>query len=104
VVKLSPTSLNFGSVPVGQTSAPQTVTVTNTATALLSISKIGIAGAAGRDFSETDTCGSSLGAGQSCLNTVKFTPSAKGSRTAQLSINDNGGGGLQTVGLLGTGR
>jgi len=103
VVKLAPSSLNFGSVAVGHTSAAQTVTVTNTGTVSLSITNIGITGTNAGDFSETNTCGSSLGTGASCSVSVAFTPRATGSRIAQLSISDNGGGSPQTVSLSGTG-
>jgi hypothetical protein len=103
VVKLSATSLNFGSVQVGHKSAAKSVTVTNTGTSSLSITNIGITGTNAGDFSETNTCSSGLGAGGSCSVNVTFTPRAKGSRIAQLSISDNGGGSPQTVSLSGTG-
>jgi hypothetical protein len=103
VVKLSPASLNFGSVRVGHTSPAKTVTVANTGTALLSITSIGIMGTNAGDFSEINSCASSLGAGKSCAVSVTFTPRAKGTRTGSLSISDNGGGSPQTVSLSGTG-
>jgi hypothetical protein len=103
VVKLSPTSLNFGSVQVGHKSAARTVTVTNTGTVLLSITNIGLTGTNAGDFSESNTCGSSLGGGKSCSISMTFTPRAKGSRKASLSISDNGGGSPQTGSLMGTG-
>ncbi|HEV2380406.1 MAG TPA: FG-GAP-like repeat-containing protein [Terriglobia bacterium] len=102
-VKLSPASLNFGSVQVGHRSAAKTVTLTNTGTVLLSITNIGITGTNGGDFAETNTCGVTLGAGSSCSISVMFTPRAKGNRTGSLSISDNGGGSPQTVSVSGTG-
>jgi hypothetical protein len=103
VVKLASPSLNFGSVNVGQTSAAQTITLTNTGAVALSITFIGITGANSGDFVETNTCGFSLSAGASCSISVTFTPRAKGRRMAQLSISDNGGGSPQTLSLAGTG-
>jgi hypothetical protein len=103
VVKLSPTSLKFGSVQVGHTSAGKTFTVANTGTTVLSITGIGITGTDAGDFSEINSCGSSLGAGKSCSISLTFTPRAKGSRTGAVSISDNGGGSPQTVSLSGTG-
>ena len=106
VVSLSPKSLNFGSVPVGSTSAAKTVTLKNTGATALKITSISITGTNAGDFAQTNTCPispSTLGAGASCKISVTFTPSAKGARTAQLSVSDNGGGSPQKVTLSGTG-
>lgn len=104
LVKLAPTSLNFGSIPVGQSSGPQTVTLTNMGLVKLGIMKIAITGSAKADFSETNTCGGTLGAGQSCSISVTFSPLTKGNLGATVSITDTGGGSPQTVALMGQGR
>ena len=103
VVQLSPTSLNFGSIKVGQTSSPKTITLKNLGTTTLSITSIAITGTNSGDFKQTNTCGGSVGAGGSCSISVTFTPSATGSRTASVSVTDNGGGSPQTAALSGTG-
>jgi hypothetical protein len=104
VVSFSPASLTFGSTSVGTSSPPQTITLTNTNTKnTLSITSITITGVNANDFSETNTCGSSVPAGGSCAITVTFTPLADGTLTASVSVADNGGGGTQTVPLTGTG-
>ncbi|HEY6292389.1 MAG TPA: choice-of-anchor D domain-containing protein [Terriglobia bacterium] len=103
-VKVSPPSLTFGSVTVGQSSPPQTTTITNTGAANLGIMKVGITGSGMADFSETKTCGGILGAGQSCSISVTFTPLAKGNLGAMVSVTDTGGGSPQTVALAGKGR
>src|SRR5271167_3059029 len=73
VVSLSPTSLAFGDEQVGiGISLP--VTLTNTGNATLTIKKVQIAGANGADFTQTNTCGTSVAAGASCTFTVVFTP------------------------------
>jgi hypothetical protein len=102
-VLLSTTALNFGDQRVGTTSAALAVTVTNKGTGGISITNIGISGRNAGDFAETNTCGTTLGAGQACTIDVTFTPRAQGSRTASLSITDTGGGSPQTVSLSGTG-
>ncbi len=103
--ELSPTSLNFGTVPVGQSSTPQTVTLINVNTITsFSISSMMFTGSDPGDFSQTNNCGKSLGAGASCTITVTFTPQATGSRTASLSIADGAGGSPQTVAVSGTGE
>jgi hypothetical protein len=104
VMSLAPSSVNFGSITVGTTSPPQTITVTNTGTATVSITSISLSGADPRDFTlNSNTCGSSLGASASCAITLSFKPAATGQRTAVLNVYDSGGGSPQTVGLSGTG-
>jgi hypothetical protein len=102
-VSLSPTSLTFGSQIVGTTSAAQSVTLTNTGTATLNITGIGLAGTNSGDFSETSTCGSSVAAGANCSIGVTFAPTATGSRSASVFISDNASGSPQTISLSGTG-
>ena len=91
-VSLSPTSLAFGSQPVGKTSTARTVTLSNTGSAALSITSVAVKGTNGRNFAETNTCGKSLAAGARCTISVTFTPYARGSRKANLSITDNARG------------
>jgi trimeric autotransporter adhesin len=99
----SPTSLNFGNVIVGQTSAPLPVTLQNTGSDDLVVSNISASG----DFSQTNTCpssSSSLVPSASCTISVVFTPKQKGVRTGFLTITDNGFKTKQTVKLTGTGE
>jgi len=104
VVELSPSSLTFGTVAVGQSSSPMSVTLTNKGTGgSLSITSITIGGTDPNDFTQTNNCGSSVAAGASCTINVTFTPTATGARSAQLQVSDNGGGSPQTVALSGTG-
>jgi hypothetical protein len=103
VVSLSPAGLNFGSVTVGQTSAPLTATLTNAGTTSLTITNIIINGSNPGDFAETNNCGASLGAGSSCTISITFTPAAGGSRSGRLFVYDNSTGSPQIVALAGTG-
>ena len=99
---VAPTSLTFGSQAQGTTSAAQTVTLSNSGNASLSIASI----TASANFSESDNCGSSLGAGNNCAISVKFAPTATGSLTGTLTVTDNNNGAAnstQTVNLSGTG-
>ncbi len=98
-VLLSPASLTFSSVPVGTSSAAQTVTLTNNGSASLSIGNIQIAG----DYSQTNNCPSVLAYGSSCAINVQFTPSLVGTRSGTLTVSDNVQGSPQTVSLSGTG-
>jgi hypothetical protein len=104
-VSYTPASLNFGSVTVGTTSAAQTITFTNNATTKLTIKSIVITGPNNTDFSETNNCGTSLGPKTSCTITVTFTPTAKGLRTADVTVSDFlGGNTTQNIPLSGTGQ
>jgi len=99
LVSLSPTSLAFPSVAVDARSSPQSVALSNTGNATLMITSIAASG----DFSQTNTCGSSVGAGASCTISVTFKPTASGTRTGTVTIADNANPGAQTVSLTGTG-
>lgn len=102
-VQLTPPNLNFGNQPVGTTSLAQTITLSDKSHATLTITAISITGADAADFHQTHTCGTSVASGASCFIKVTFKPSATGSRTAAVSISDNGGGSPQKVNLTGTG-
>ena len=104
-IKLTPTSLKFGTVKIGESSSLP-VTVTNMSGGVVDItgSGITIVGVAAADYSQTNNCGSSIGAGKSCTIPVKFTPTKTGVRNATLELNDNGGGSPQKVPLSGTGQ
>ena len=104
-VTLSPTSLTFSTAQkVGTASASQAVSITNTGNAALAISSIATSGGNADDFSvRADSCPSSLAPGAGCTATVVFTPSAAGSRTTSLVVQDNAPGSAQSVPVMGTG-
>ena len=101
--ELTPTSLSFGSVTVGNTSAAKTVTLKNVGTTAITITSITIAGTAAGDFAQTNSCGSSLAASASCTISVTFKPTTTGTRSAMLKVTDSAAGSPQTVSLTGTG-
>ena len=103
VVSFSKNSLSFGNQQVGTSSAPESVILTNVGNTQVYFFGISITGTNPGDFSETNTCGTSIGAKASCTITVTFKPTATGSRTAAVSISDDGGGSPQNVHLTGTG-
>jgi len=99
-VALSPANVSFGNQPVGVTSAAWKVTLANEQTPALNISKISTSG----DFAvSSTTCGSSLAPGANCTISVTFTPSARGTRTGMLTVNDSAKSSPQTTSLSGTG-
>ena len=99
VAALNPTSLSFASTQIGQSTATQTVTLTNNGNATLVISEF----SAPVDFPLTDNCTGSLGIGSSCSFQIAFQPTSGGSRDGVLSITDNAPGSPQTVALTGSG-
>jgi hypothetical protein len=101
--KVAPISLTFAKQTVGSTSAAKDVTLTNNLSAALPIS-ITFTGANPGDFAETDTCSGSVAAGSQCTVAVTFTPTAAGTRTATLNVNDSANNSPQTVALTGTGK
>lgn len=103
LASLSTTNMGFGNQTVNTSSAAQGVTLSNTGTAPLNISSIVMGGANGSEFTQTNTCGTTVAAGANCTITVTFQPTATGSRIAALTITDNAPGSPRTVTLSGTG-
>jgi hypothetical protein len=97
----SASSLYFGLLPIGSTSPPQTVTVTNVSGHSVSFTSIAASG----DYAQTNTCPASLSSGQSCTITVTFTSTAQGTRTGAVTLKDNSPGSpSQTIALKGVGE
>jgi phospholipase C len=98
-VLLSPTSLIFPDQAVGTSSAPQTVTLTNSGSSALNIASISSTG----DFAQINDCGSVVAAGMSCSITVTFTPTQVGAASGTITIVDDAADSPQAVGLSGNG-
>jgi trimeric autotransporter adhesin len=102
-VSLSSSSLTFAARDIGTTSIPQTVTLTNTGDAPLTISGETFSGANVGDFPiEANTCGSSLAGGANCTLTISFDPMASGTRSAILQIMTNAASSPDNIQLMGT--
>jgi hypothetical protein len=102
-VGLSATSLDFGSITMGQSSSLQTVTVTDTGGRALSLSSIQLSGPNAADFVESDTCMASpqIGPGKSCAISIRYSPAAVGSSSAAVLITDDAAGSPQQIALTG---
>jgi hypothetical protein len=101
LLSASPTSLGFGNVNVGSTSEPQSVTLTNSGTASVTISQAAITGTG---FSFTGlTLPLTLTAGQTATFTVSFAPTVAGNVTGSLSLTSNATDSPNVVALSGTG-
>jgi hypothetical protein len=99
-VSFSATSLTFGTQVVGTSSGAQFTTITNTGSTTLTFSA-SFTGDFG--FAGVGTCGSTVVPGASCTISVKFTPTAAGTRTGTLTLTDNTGNSPQTISLTGIG-
>ena len=95
---LSPTSWDFGSVAVGQTSGAVAITLSNYGTATLEIAGI----SASTTFEETDDC-TTLASRENCTITATFTPDTTGNFSGSVSITDNSPDSPQAVTLSGVG-
>lgn len=102
---VSPSSLAFGSVLVGRTAGPTTITMSNTGTASLALGAASVGGANAGDFIlSADACGvTTLAAGSSCTLRISFSPPEPGARAASLSISSNATGSPHVLALSGTG-
>ena len=100
-LSISPATLGFGTVTVGQTSAAKTASLTNNQSSTLNFSF----GASGNyAISSTGTtCGSSLASKAKCNIAVTFTPTANGSINGAVTISDAAGFSPQLIALSGTG-
>jgi hypothetical protein len=106
VAQMTPTSAGFGSLPLGQASGTQTVTIFSNGGQALSLNSLAIAGANPGDFSISSTTCQVPGVlqpGNACFVLLTFTPSAAGSRSAALTLSDNASPPTESVSLSGTG-
>jgi len=102
-----PKAANFQSTSLGSTTT-QTVKVQNTGTTTITFGGFSTScwnATAGicNYYSQTNTCGSSLEAGQSCTVTVSLTPQALGTIKGTLLVMDNDNTSPQPVILSGAG-
>jgi Abnormal spindle-like microcephaly-assoc'd, ASPM-SPD-2-Hydin/Immunoglobulin I-set domain len=98
---VSPTSLSFGSITTGTSSAPQMVTITNTGNSNVTISQISVTGTG---YSVTGgSTPVTLSPSQILTLTVVFNPTLAGAVSGSISITSNATGSLPTVTLSGTG-
>src|SRR6266446_3036045 len=97
---INPASVNFGSVNVGAT-ATQTVSLTNSGNAALTISQ---ATPSGTGFSFTGlTLPQTINAGSSISFTSQFLPASTGSASGNIAISSNAPGSPAAIALSGTG-
>ncbi len=104
-LEANPGDVDFGVVPVGSTSAAQTVTFSNTGIAPITIASSALGGPnAAETAIAGDTCtGTTLAVGATCTVGVSFAPTATGVRNAALTLTHDGANSPFSVPLAGTG-
>lgn len=95
-ISLSATAMTFASQEVGTQSAAQTVNITNSGNATLTLGAVSATG----DFQSSSDCGASLAPAALCHLAVVFAPTAAGTRTGTLQISS--GAGAAAVSLSGS--
>lgn len=105
-LSLTPSSINFGGQLAGTSSAPQTITVTNTGTGALSFSGIRVTSTNAADFTiAANACSpGSTPAASGCAIQIAFAPTCvngAAARTATLALSDNAPGSPQNIALSG---
>ena len=102
-VQLTPGGLNFGSVTVGTPAPTQSTLLQNVGTANLLFSGISLTPG---DFTQTNTCPvgpPGLPPGANCAFAVNFTPTATGTRSADITIATNAATSPNILPLTGNG-
>jgi hypothetical protein len=106
-LKISPESLNFGTVRVGSQKGPRNITVSNPKGSKkkpgLTVLMEGL-GTAGNPFGVTNGCDAPLPAGAKCTIGVTFAPTAAQHYSATLTIIDNAEHEPQSVKPKGKGK
>jgi hypothetical protein len=102
IVKLSPSSLKFGSQKVGTQSKPQVVTVTNEGNSQLNFDGPTFGGKDPHDFFYSTQCGS-VPPGGNCKVSITFAPTRTGARSAALYVEPQGTVKPPPVSLSGVG-
>lgn len=99
VAMVTPTAVKeFADTAINSTTS-QTLTLTNAGSSALTITRITSTG----DYSQSNTCGSSVAAGKQCTVTVTFAPTVTGKRYGGVTVTPAAPEIPQTISLMGVG-
>lgn len=103
-IAVTPSTHNFGTVKITESSNFQTFTIQNTGTDDLLLTSIAFVNGDISDFFVAlNTCGAVLVAGSSCVVSIQFAPGSTGNKSATLRIvNSDADEGTTTISLTGT--
>lgn len=99
IASAAPTSLTFSPTYVGQQSATQTVTVTNSGDGTMTVTP----SVSAQFVVASNTCAAGVSPGGSCAVGVAYAPTASGAATGTLTLTTNAVGGNVSVPLSGSG-
>jgi len=99
-VTLSRSAVAFATQTISTTSAAQTVTLTNSGSAALSVTQVSTMPTP--EFASTSNCVGTINPGASCTISMTFTPSAAGTRSGALTVTSNAASSPNAVTLSGT--
>jgi len=98
-VTVLPAAINFPNQTINTSSPASSFTMTNNLSVPVTIASI----VAGAGFSQTNTCGTSLAAGNACTVSVTFTPTVKQYYSSTVVITDSASNSPQSVAVTGNG-
>jgi hypothetical protein len=100
VVKLTPSSVSFGSVTQGAAAAAQTITLTSSGTGPLHIASVALGGTNSSDLSVTNNCiAPAYAVGATCTVSVSLSPVSTGARSAFITITDDAPNSPQAIAI-----
>ena len=103
VVRLTSSSLFFGTVTQGVNAVPQIITLTSAGSGTLHIAGVALGGTNAGDFSLSNHCAAAAyPVGTTCTIGVSLTPFATGARSAIIAITDDAPNSPQTISLSAT--
>jgi hypothetical protein len=100
-ISLTPSVLAYGTQTSGASyKVTKNITLKNNGTTTYTLGSITFIGAYNTDFTQTNTCGTTVAAGKTCTISVTFIPTASEAANAQLTITASNGSviGLQATG------
>jgi hypothetical protein len=100
-ISIDPPTRNFGSIQVGSPSTASVFTITNNGPAATENLLVTLGGDSAGDYARTTTCVAALASKATCTVSVIFTPTAAGSRQAELVVTATNN--RLVAGLSGTG-
>jgi Protein of unknown function (DUF4038)/Putative collagen-binding domain of a collagenase/Abnormal spindle-like microcephaly-assoc'd, ASPM-SPD-2-Hydin len=100
---LTPSWTDFGVQAIGTNSRQRVITLTNTGSAQLQISRLALLGTDQNDFHLNPHCSLSLAPGENCSLMATFSPSRTGALQSVVAVSDSANGSSQTLTLRGFG-
>jgi hypothetical protein len=100
-ISLTPSVLAYGTQTSGASyKVTKTTTLKNSGTTTYTVGTIAFIGAYNTDFTQTNTCGTTVAAGKTCTISVTFIPTASEAANAQMTITASNGSviAVQTIG------